>query len=198
MSASSKEEITLYVFPLPEVVFFPTSSLPLNIFEPRYLQMVEDSERTKNQIAVAFTDPLDEFNLEDLNLVVGYGEPNVAVRREDGSRVILLQGRGKARLRRVLQKEPYLICLADVVEEVADVTPSNRFALNRYKGMVFKWLESNIQDEKQRSVIVGNLRSTQALLECFAMSLIRDADIRQTFLELNSSDERVLFLNGIY
>ncbi len=34
---------TLAVFPLPGVVLLPFSRLPLNIFEPRYLNMVEDA-----------------------------------------------------------------------------------------------------------------------------------------------------------
>ena len=34
---------TLPVFPLPEVLLLPRGRLPLNIFEPRYLAMVEDA-----------------------------------------------------------------------------------------------------------------------------------------------------------
>ncbi len=41
------EEIpgTIPVFPLPRAVLLPRAELPLNIFEPRYLQMIEDSIR---------------------------------------------------------------------------------------------------------------------------------------------------------
>ncbi|HZR47414.1 MAG TPA: LON peptidase substrate-binding domain-containing protein [Candidatus Manganitrophaceae bacterium] len=31
------------IFPLPNVVFFPKTYLPLHIFEPRYCQMVEEA-----------------------------------------------------------------------------------------------------------------------------------------------------------
>ena len=34
---------TIPVFPLSNFIMFPGSSVPLNIFEPRYLQMVNDS-----------------------------------------------------------------------------------------------------------------------------------------------------------
>ncbi len=33
------------LFPLPNVVFFPKTYLPLHIFEPRYREMVEDTEK---------------------------------------------------------------------------------------------------------------------------------------------------------
>ncbi len=35
--------ITIPIFPLPNVVFFPRTYLPLHIFEPRYRQMVKDA-----------------------------------------------------------------------------------------------------------------------------------------------------------
>ena len=35
------------IFPLPGALLLPDSKLPLNIFEPRYLEMVEDSLKTK-------------------------------------------------------------------------------------------------------------------------------------------------------
>ena len=34
---------TLPIFPLPGAVVLPHSALPLNIFEPRYLEMVRDA-----------------------------------------------------------------------------------------------------------------------------------------------------------
>ena len=39
----------LPIFPLSNFIFFPKTSIPLNIFEPRYLQMINDSIK-KDQI----------------------------------------------------------------------------------------------------------------------------------------------------
>ena len=33
----------LPIFPLPGVIILPNGNLPLNIFEPRYISMVEDA-----------------------------------------------------------------------------------------------------------------------------------------------------------
>ena len=35
--------IELPLFPLPNLVFFPRTTLPLHIFEPRYRQMTEEA-----------------------------------------------------------------------------------------------------------------------------------------------------------
>lgn len=43
----------LPIFPLPNVVFFPYTYLPLHIFEPRYRKMVEDAASTEECIGMA-------------------------------------------------------------------------------------------------------------------------------------------------
>ena len=52
----------LKVFPLPSVVLFPGTGIPLHIFEPRYRQMVADAMRTDRLIAIAQPDPSASVN----------------------------------------------------------------------------------------------------------------------------------------
>jgi len=49
------------VFPLADTVFFPRTSLPLHIFEPRYRAMVRDASAGDKLIAIALADG-DEFH----------------------------------------------------------------------------------------------------------------------------------------
>lgn len=44
------------VFPLPNVVFFPGTKLPLHIFEPRYQQMLHDARKSEQLISIALLD----------------------------------------------------------------------------------------------------------------------------------------------
>ena len=41
---------TIAVFPLPGALLLPRSRLPLHIFEPRYLQMLEDALKTRQRL----------------------------------------------------------------------------------------------------------------------------------------------------
>ena len=43
----------LPVFPLPDTVFFPGTTLPLHVFEPRYLEMVRDATAGRGLIVVS-------------------------------------------------------------------------------------------------------------------------------------------------
>ena len=48
---------TLPIFPLPGAIVMPGSELPLNIFEPRYLNMVSDALSTHHMIGMIQPDP---------------------------------------------------------------------------------------------------------------------------------------------
>ena len=41
---------TIPIFPLKGVVMFPDTYLPLNIFEPRYLKMIDQAISNKNRL----------------------------------------------------------------------------------------------------------------------------------------------------
>lgn len=51
---------TLPVFPLPGTIVMPGNELPLNIFEPRYLNMVSDALSTHRMIGMIQPDPRSE------------------------------------------------------------------------------------------------------------------------------------------
>ena len=42
----------LAVFPLSNFIIFPKTSVPLNIFEPRYIDMINDSMKTNKLIGI--------------------------------------------------------------------------------------------------------------------------------------------------
>lgn len=100
----------LPVFPLPNVVFFPKTYLPLHIFEPRYRQMVADAARGHRCIAMAL---LKEGWEEDY-----YGNPAIyptlcvgrimsAQPLSDGRSNILLQGLDRCDIQEEHFEKPY-------------------------------------------------------------------------------------------
>ena len=79
---------TLPLFVLPGAVLLPRTRLPLNIFEPRYLQMVEDALRTRHRL-IGMIQPLDEggemlAHVGSAGRIVGFSE------QDDGRYMISL------------------------------------------------------------------------------------------------------------
>jgi uncharacterized protein len=103
---------TLSVFPLPGALLLPRSRLPLQIFEPRYLQMVEDALKTRNRlIGMVQPDPSDPDALQPIGCagrIVQFSET------DDGRLMIVLAGISRFRI--VEEKNgfcPYRRCDVD-------------------------------------------------------------------------------------
>ena len=76
----------LPVFPLPNAVLFPGTTLPLYVFEPRYRQMVEDVLRHGRWIAVALLRPGYDADYEGTHWIATYiVDYLVSVHRERAS-----------------------------------------------------------------------------------------------------------------
>ena len=52
MNNQTKLPKKIPVFPLSNFIFFPNTSAPLNIFEPRYIQMIDDSMKSDRIIGM--------------------------------------------------------------------------------------------------------------------------------------------------
>lgn len=78
------------IFPLSGALLMPRTQLPLNIFEPRYLDMVRDAR--KNGGWIGMIQPRDEGNPPDIYDVGCLGRIGEYSETEDGRSVITLVG----------------------------------------------------------------------------------------------------------
>ena len=81
------------VFPLSNFIIFPKTTVPLNIFEPRYIDMVNDSMKSNKFIGIIQPknsskqqNSPDLYNIGCLGKIVGFRET------EDGRYLIELKG----------------------------------------------------------------------------------------------------------
>ena len=80
------------VFPLSNFIIFPNTSVPLNIFEPRYLEMIDDS--MKNDRIIGLIQPKKNIkkDIPDLYTVGCAGKITSFSETEDGRYLIILNG----------------------------------------------------------------------------------------------------------
>jgi Lon protease-like protein len=92
---------TLPVFPLEGAVLFPGGTLPLNIFEPRYLNMIQDAIKTHRLIGMI--QPLDQRAIPELYQVGCAGRITRYLETTDGRFEIVLTGVCRFRVQRELE-----------------------------------------------------------------------------------------------
>jgi len=105
---------TIPVFPLPGALMLPRARLPLHIFEPRYLAMVEDCMKSKTRLIgmIQTRDtPSGERRLQSIGCagrLTGFSET------EDGRYMITLAGISRFRVKEEVQGfTPYRRCTVD-------------------------------------------------------------------------------------
>ncbi len=107
---------TIPIFPLPGALMLPRARLPLHIFEPRYLAMIEDCMKTKHRL-IGMIQPREmpvgstEKRLQAIGCagrLTGFSET------EDGRYMITLSGMSRFRVREEVQGfAPYRRCVVD-------------------------------------------------------------------------------------
>jgi Lon protease-like protein len=108
------------VFPLPNVVLFPSVFLPLHIFEPRYRRMVDDALNGDRIIGMVLLRPGWEGNYEGRPPVYRIGCAGVithAERLPDGRFNIVLRGMEKFRITGEEEDRPYRVAQVEAVPE---------------------------------------------------------------------------------
>lgn len=197
--------VEVHVFPLPRMVFYPGTTKPLNIFEPRYVQMINDSIEADVPLALAFAEP---YRLSEgrsgsgpgaWRRVAGVGRPIVLEARPDGTLLVLVEALGKVRLgRQRAAGKPYSVCAAEWVEELNTLEPENIFLLNRMHKAFIRWLEANVGDRDQLSIFLAQLRSPFEKINYLCSLMIHDPETEQRLLEADDINDRLRALSLIF
>jgi Lon protease-like protein len=116
---------TIPVFPLPGALMLPRARLPLHIFEPRYLAMIEDCLKTPHRLIGMIqprATPGGEPRLQAIGCagrLTGFSET------EDGRYMVTLSGASRFRVKEEVQGfTPYRRCLVDWAPFGRDLGPA--------------------------------------------------------------------------
>ncbi|MFM7444106.1 MAG: LON peptidase substrate-binding domain-containing protein [Tabrizicola sp.] len=116
---------TIPVFPLPGAMLLPRGHLPLHIFEPRYLAMIEDCMKTPSRL-IGMICPRETPGGEKRLQAIGCaGRLTAFSETEDGRYMITLTGISRFRIREEVQGfTPYRRCLVDWSAFARDLGPA--------------------------------------------------------------------------
>ena len=110
-------EILLPLFPLPDLVFFPNTRLPLHVFEPRYRQLVSDVLKSDSRFGVILLRPgwqSDYYGAPAIYACGTLGTIEQAVALDDGRFNVVVRGDVRFRIVAEVSRQPYR--LARVIE----------------------------------------------------------------------------------
>jgi len=182
----ARELSAMPVFPLPSVVMFPGTLLPLHLFEPRYRAMVEHCLAVGPQtLAVCQLRPGWEQDYEGqppIHEIAGAGRIVAHERRSDGTHEIVVQAVCRVRLSERESRHPFRIATASLLADVGedDVSPIDVTALVALASEVAGLLH---RAQPDFSLGLKGNESPGMLADCLANRCIVDATVRQQVLE---------------
>lgn len=185
-----------YIFPLTNINLFPNTTKPLNIFEARYVEMVNQSILRGIPIALCFV-PEDS---NEIRPIAGFSIPQVIERRPDGTMLIFMSGQGKALLNlRSIKTEDTVSSMEGTVvteDKILDETLKSKYmALSE---VLVRWVTNHVLDSHQREVFVKGLVGPPEVIGAFAAYLIYDYDLQYEIMEINSLNEQIRFLYRLF
>ena len=178
----------LPIFPL-SVVLFPTTPLPLHIFEPRYRRMLTDCLEGDKSFGI--TPPGADGELPEPGAVGCVAEVRVNQELPDGRSNIVVVGRARFVLTKVLDEPvPYHVAMVQVFEDQPDTEPAEertarlRALFTTYLGLLRQLNDLEAEESRLPDATADLTFHAAAAAEC-------DASIKRRLLAERSVSKRV-------
>ncbi len=143
MKSKKNLPLEIPVFPLSNFIIFPGTTVPLNIFEPRYIQMVDDSMKTHRIIGMVQPKKSGDLKKPDLYNVGCLGKITSFNETDDGRYLIVINGISRFEiLDEILKDKPYRLCKVSYEKYSSDFN-NNKEKIN------FSNLETILNDLKK-------------------------------------------------
>lgn len=183
---------TIAIFPLPGVLLLPRARLPLHIFEPRYLQMLEDALKTPTRL-IGMVQPNEVPGRAGAGLqTIGCaGRVTQFSETEDGRYLITLAGISRFRvIKEVEGFTPYRRCEVSWHGFDRDLGPEEKdieFSRKRFMTLLERYF-----DARELSADWDTLKDAddELLVNSLSMMLDFDPEDKQALLEAPSLGTR--------
>ncbi len=192
MNKKEKLPNKISVFPLSNFIFFPNTNVPLNIFEPRYVEMVNDSMKSSRLIGMVqpkknLENSLDQlYNIGCLGKITSFNETG------DGRYLIVLKGLSRFKIIKEIKNEkPYRECEISFNDFQDDIKINKEEIKFSDLKLIFKDLK-NLFDKKGYSINWNELKkqNLEQTINALAMASPFSLEEKQTLLETKNLNLR--------
>ena len=175
-------KIEFPVFPLNGAILFPGTNLPLNVFEKKYIEMVDYALSKDRLIGMIQTKQnQDFFNVGCLGKINNFSET------PDGRYQINLEGVGRYIIKKVFKNKHKFITVNGHIINYDNYFKKNNVSLNKKLLLIFKNF-INIKKINFNTLELSKL-DTLSLVKIICVISPLDYLIKQMMLEFNNIDE---------
>jgi ATP-dependent Lon protease len=187
------------VLPLRDTVTFPDMLVPLNIGQPRSIELINEALRGERTIGmVASRRPEAESPTPDDLYTVGVlGVVARMIRVPDGTLRVLIQGGQRIRITGWVSTEPYLVAEIEEAPDVVDQTPELVALMRNVQHTFTDIIEQVPYLPEELQVMVANVEDPSMLANLIAGALRIPTEEKQGLLEELDVSKRLRRLSEI-
>ena len=195
MSTDVKTPKKFFIFPLTNINLFPHTTKPLHVFEPRYVEMVNQSIQHGIPIAVCFVPE----GSSEIRPIAGYAIPQIIERKLDQTLLVFMSGQGKVQLDlKTISTEDLVSSMQGrPVDEDRSLDEALKSKYMNLSEVLVRWITTHITDPTQRETFIRSLTGPQEVVGAFAAYLIYDYDLQYEAMELTSLGDQIRFLHRL-
>ena len=179
------------IFPLSNFIIFPKTSVPLNIFEPRYINMIDDAMKGNRMIGMIQPKSFNQ-KTPDLYKIGCVGKITSFNETEDGRYLIVLAGVSRCKITEELKTQKlYRLCKVDFKDFSYDLEEKDEEIKFSDLEFIFKNLKSLFI--KQGYIIDWKeleKKSLNQTINALAMASPFSLEEKQILLETNDLSDR--------
>ncbi len=179
------------IFPLSNFIIFPKTSVPLNIFEPRYINMIDDAMKGNRMIGMIQPKGFNQ-KTPDLYKIGCVGKITSFNETEDGRYLIVLAGVSRFKITEELKTQKlYRLCKVDFKDFSYDLEEKDEEIKFSDLELIFKNLKSLFN--KQGYIIDWKeleKKSLNQTINALAMASPFSLEEKQILLETNDLSDR--------
>ena len=180
------------VFPLSNFIIFPKTTVPLNIFEPRYIDMIDDSMKSDKIIGMIQPKVSNSTDIPELHKVGCLGKINSFKETDDGRYLIELKGLIRfQKIKEIETDKKYRILEVNYKDFSQDLDQQKEEVKFTDLELIFKDLKSLF--ERRGFVINWKALEKQSLdetINALAMASPFSLEEKQMLLEAKNLDNR--------
>ena len=199
MDKKAELPLRIPIFPLSNFIIFPNTTVPLNIFEPRYIQMIDDSMKSDRMIGMIQPKKSGKLKKPDLYEVGCIGKITSFNETEDGRYLIIISGVSRFNVEEEIETNKlYRVCKVNYKNYIEDVDEKvDKFKVKDLD-KIFKDLK-NLFEKKGFMVDWSNLKKQDFsnTLNTLSMASPFSLEEKQVLLETKDLNTRKLRLEEI-
>ena len=181
------------LLPLRDIVVFPHMVVPLFVGRAKSIQALEDAMGRDRELLLCAQREAgeDEPSEEDIYPVGTLGSIIQLLRLPDGTVKVLVEGKGRVKIRRFVSDDPFFACELEEVEEAEDPSVEVEALVRTVHSAFEGFVKLNKKVPPEVLTNVGQLTTASRLADTISTHLNLKLEDRQKLLELIDSGKRL-------